>query len=406
MRNQSIEILQPCAHVHWKVGARWHDHNRPVTSSSEKFYSWCGVLMRNFILLSLALLAPWSALFAFPVPTAMTDPSASGDTFTNPLLPEGADPSVEQSGEFYYYMQTTGINLTLWRTRDITDLRNAESKVIWTPPKTGPYAKEIWAPEVHFLQGRWYIYFAADGGMNESHRLYVLENKNLDPMQGEWDLKGKLADETDRWAIDPSVFEVAGKDYLIWSGWQEEENVVQNIYIALLKNPWTIAGPRVLLSSPQYPWEKVGDLDNGDRGTIQTPHVDVNEGPEMLQHGDKLFLVYSASGCWTNYYELGMLSASSSSNLLDPASWTKSKTAVFYESPEAGVFGPGHNTFFKSPDGKEDWILYHANAGPGLGCGSKRSPRAQKFTWHPDGSPDFGRPLATSQRLKKPSGTK
>ena len=362
--------------------------------------------MRISVILGLALLAQSKAIAAFPAQGQATSLSPDNVTFTNPLLSAGADPAVEQKGKFYYYMQTTGINLTIWKTEDITDLKHAERKVVWTPPATGAYAKEIWAPELHFLQGRWYIYFAADAGMNQSHRLYVLENKNADPMQGEWKFKGKLADETDRWAIDPSVFEVAGKDYLVWSGWQDEENVAQRIYIALLRNPWTIDGPRVMLSTPEYPWEKVGDLDNGDRGTIQTPHVDVNEGPEMLQHGDKLFLVYSASGCWTNYYELGMLSASSSSDLLDPKSWKKSSVPVFYESPEAGVFAPGHNTFFKSPDGKEDWIVYHANAGPGLGCGDKRSPRAQKFTWRSDGTPDFGRPLPTAQPLAKPSGTK
>ena len=329
----------------------------------------------------------------------------AASTFTNPLLPAGADPSVEQHGGFYYYMQTTGRNLTIWKTRDLTKLKEAEKKIVWTPPPTGPYSSEIWAPELHFLQGKWYIYFAADAGTNETHRLFVLENGNEDPLQGTWQFKGKLADTTDKWAIDPSVFEVSGKDYLVWSGWQGDQNGVQQIFIAGMNNPWTIAEPRVSLSTPQYPWEKVGDLDSGDHGAIKIPHVDVNEGPEILQHGDKVFLVYSASGCWTNYYELGMLTASATANLLDPHSWQKSAQPVFYESQEAGVFAPGHNTFFKSPDGKEDWILYHANAAAGLGCGNKRSPRAQKFTWRSDGTPEFGRPLLTTQPLPKPSGT-
>ncbi len=364
--------------------------------------------MRTFLILSFALLLPTCPIPAFAIPAsspAAAEAPPDASTFTNPLLPAGADPAVVQRDGFYYYMQTTGDNLTIWKTRDLTELKQAEKKIVWTPPPTGPYSKEIWAPELHFLEGKWYIYFAADAGANESHRLYVLENASADPLQGTWVMKGKLTDETDRWAIDPSVFEVGGKDYLIWSGWPGAENVAQQIYIARMKNPWTIQEPRVLLSAPQYPWEKVGDLDNGARGTIVTPHVDVNEGPEMLQHDGKLFLIYSASGCWTNYYELGMLAAESTSNLLDPASWKKSQIPVFFESPEAGVFAPGHNTFFKSPDGTEDWILYHANAASGLGCGDKRSPRAQKFSWRSDGSPDFGRPLTVSRPLKKPSGT-
>jgi GH43 family beta-xylosidase len=133
--------------------------------------------------------------------------------------------------------------------------------------------------------------------------------------------------------------------------------------------------------------------------------VDVNEGPEILEHGDKVFLIFSASGCWTNYYELGMLTASKSSDLLDPASWKKSDQPVFWQSPEAEAFGTGHNTFFKSPDGKQDWILYHANPAANEGCDGKRSPRAQPFTWNADGTPNFGRPIPLDQPIPKPSGT-
>ena len=357
--------------------------------------------MRILISYLLAIIAPLSG-------TAQQSPASSQplvSTFTNPLLPAGADPAVVQRDGFYYYMQTTGRNLTIWKTRDLTNLKSAEKKVVWVPPPSGAYSKEVWAPELHFLQGKWYIYFAADSGTNEGHRMWVLENAAANPLEGTWEMKGKLSDTTDRWAIDPSVFQAGGKDYVIWSGWQGEKNIAQNIFIARLKNPWTIAEPRVMISAPQFSWEKVGDLDRGERGVIAVPHVDVNEGPEILQHGDKVFLIYSASGCWTNYYELGMLTATTNSNLLDPASWKKSPVSVFWESPEAGVFAPGHNTFFKSPDGKEDWILYHANSAAGLGCGDRRSPRAQKFNWKADGSPDFGRPRSTAEPLTKPSGT-
>jgi GH43 family beta-xylosidase len=326
-------------------------------------------------------------------------------TFTNPLLPSGADPSVVERDRTYYYMQTTGHDLTIWKTKDITDLAEAQKMVVWTPPASGPYSKEIWAPELHFVQGKWYIYFAADAGTNDTHRIWVLENATEDPTQGTWVMKGKLADRSDKWAIDPSVFEDKGKLYAIWSGWEGDRNGVQSIYIARMKNAWTIKGSRVRISTPNYSWEKVGDLDTGVNGVIDLPHVDVNEGPEILQHGSRIFLIYSASGCWTNYYELGMLTASSGSNLLKSSSWTKSDHAVFHESPAAQAFGTGHNTFFTSPDGKEQWILYHANAGPNQGCGPLRSPRAQPFTWNVDGSPNFGDPIPLATPIAKPSGT-
>lgn len=330
-------------------------------------------------------------------------PVEPADTFTNPLLPSGPDPWVEYKDGFYYYMNTTETNLTLWKTPSMADLKSAPKKVVWTPPASGPYSHDIWAPEIHFLQGKWYIYFAADSETNTSHRNWVAENSSPDPFQGEWTLKGKVADPLDKWAIDPSVFEDQGKLYLIWSGWEGDENGTQNIYIARLKNPWTVEGQRARLSTPQYPWEKVGDVDPKVLPG-NPPHIDVNEGPEILKHGDKIFLVYSASACWTDNYALGMLTAASGSDLLDPASWKKSAVPVFQQSPQNGVYATGHNSFFKSPDGTQDWILYHANSAPGQGCGWHRSPRAQPFTWNADSSPDFGIPVAAGTSLARPSG--
>ena len=132
--------------------------------------------------------------------------SSSSKTFTNPLLPSGPDPWVMSYKGTYYFMATTGINLTLRATPDITDLVHAQKRIVWTPPATGPYSHEIWAPEIHRFDDKWYIYFAADAGHNETHRIYVLENPAEDPMQGEWTFKGQIADRTDKWAIDASAF--------------------------------------------------------------------------------------------------------------------------------------------------------------------------------------------------------
>jgi GH43 family beta-xylosidase len=282
----------------------------------------------------------------------------------------------------------------------MADLSSAEKTIVWTPPSSGPYSHELWAPEIHFLRGKWYIYFAADAGSNQSHRIWVIENSSPDPFQGEWTFKGKVSDASDKWAIDASVFEEAAQLYMIWSGWEGDENAAQNIYIAHMKDPWTIDGPRTRISTPEFPWEKVGDIKDF-KTSGNPPHVDVNEGPVILKHGDKIFMIYSASGCWTDSYALGMLTATTGSDLLDAKSWKKSAEAVFQGDERAGVFSPGHNSFFKSSDGK-DWILYHANSAPGQGCGGHRSPRAQPFRWNADGSPNFGAPLPTTTELPRP----
>ncbi len=187
--------------------------------------------------------------------------------------------------------------------------------------------------------------------------------------------------------------------YMIWSGWEGDQNGSQDIYIAKMKNPWMIEGKRVRISSAIYDWEKHGDLND----PYNPPHVAVNEGPQILRNKKKLFLIYSASGCWTENYSLGMLIFTGKKNLLDSSLWKKSTQPVFDQSAENGVYAPGHNSFFKSPDGKEDWILYHANSKPGQGCGGHRSPRAQKFTWNSDGTPAFGEPIRTGLSIEAPS---
>ena len=113
--------------------------------------------------------------------------------------------------------------------------------------------------------------------------------------------------------------------------------------------------------------------------------------------------MYSASACWSDFYELGMLEAKPGSNLLKAKSWTKLDHPVFRQDPAAGVYATGHNGFFRSLDGKQDWIIYHANSGPHQGCSHKRSPRIQQFTWNPDGTPNFGSPVSSATELDGPA---
>ncbi|RZL15601.1 MAG: glycosyl hydrolase family 43 [Hymenobacter sp.] len=322
-------------------------------------------------------------------------------TFTNPLLPAGADPWAIYHAGSYYYMHTTGRDLSIWKTASLAQLGQATKTTIWTPPVTGPYSKEIWAPELHFLSGKWYVYFAADGGNNNDHRLYVLENPAPDPTTGKWTLKGELKTPGNKWAIDGSVFESKGQLYALWSGWEGDENGRQDIYIARLSNPWTISGPRVRISDPRFGWEQHGLLPRFAPG--EPAMVLVNEGPQFLASPNgRLNVVYSASGCWTDFYALGLVWAEPGADLLNPASWHKEPQPVFRAQHVKGTYAAGHNSFFNSPNGKQHWILYHANAEPGQGCGSDRSPRMQPFTFAADGAPVFGDPLPLSEVLSVP----
>lgn len=318
-------------------------------------------------------------------------PVSSDSTFTNPLLTSGPDPWVAQKDGYYYYMCTLDNKISLWKTKAMSDLKNATIKTVWTPTIGTGYSNNIWAPEMHNIDGKWYIYFTADSnGIDETHRLFVIENDASDPTAGTWTFKGKIAALSDIWAIDATEFDYKGSSYLAWSGWKGGEHY-GHLYIGRLSDPWTLENSGVLISSPTYSWEQNG--------------FPVNEGPEaLINPAGNLFLIYSASFCGTDDYCLGQLALKPGGDPLNPADWSKSTQPVFTKNVNGGAFGPGHNGFFKSPDGKEDWIIYHANNFAGQGCGDVRNPRIQKFTWNSDGTPNFGTPVSISKKIVKPSG--
>jgi GH43 family beta-xylosidase len=322
-------------------------------------------------------------------------PAPPANTFTNPLLTSGPDPWIIKKDNYYYYTHTLGNRISVWKTTKVSDLKNAPVQTIWSPPVTGPNSKNIWAPEIHFINNKWYVYYAAGSSTNlATQRTFVLENANADPLSGSWTDKGQIADmAADYFAIDPTILDYNGNNYFIWSGNASATDNAQRIYIARMSDPWTLATARVLISSPQYAWEMIG-----------APPA-VNEGPEILKNAaGKVFLIYSASGCWTDDYSLGMLALNNAGDPLNPADWTKSANPVFVKKPANGAFGPGHNSFFKSADGTEDWILYHANSSAGQGCADFRNPRMQKFSWNADGTPNFGEPVSIGISIQKPSG--
>ncbi|MFC1560966.1 family 43 glycosylhydrolase [Candidatus Latescibacterota bacterium] len=306
------------------------------------------------------------------------------DSIKNPVAPEGHDPWIIQKDGFYYYCYSHKGSIWVNRSRRIQDAVQFNGKEIWSPEPDKPYSREIWAPELHFLQGKWYIYFAADDGRNENHRMYVLECETKEVM-GKYIFKGKIAAPSDKWAIDGTVMNYRGKLYFIWSGWEADRNVQQNLYIARMKNPVSIEGKRVLISKPDYDWEKIGQ-----------PLV--NEGPQVLINKSNVFIIYSASGSWTDNYCLGQLKLVDT-NPLNPKSWNKKITPVFGST--GTVFGPGHASFTKSPDGIEDWIIYHA--AKHRSAGWDRNTRIQRFTWDIEGNPCFGYPVSENVEISAPS---
>lgn len=326
------------------------------------------------------LLAVGAASAGMTVASAADVPPAD---FYNPVL-KGADPSIVRQGDRYYSVSSDADGVWVRESTSLAAMTDGVVTRVWEPDAEGPLCCNVWAPEILLIDGEWYIYFAADDGANANHRMYGIRALTDDP-QGEWSDPVKIAAPTDRWAIDATVMQHDGSLYFLWSGWEGMVDEGQSLYIAPMSDPLTISGERVRLSEPTEPWERVA--------------LPIQEGPEVLERGGVTTLVYSASGSWTEDYCLGTLTARGG-DVLDPASWEKSDGCVFAKRDTA--WGPGHHTFTTSPDGTEDWIVYHASTVKDRGWDG-RTIRAQRFTWD-GGSPVFGSPVSTYETVPMPSG--
>lgn len=309
--------------------------------------------------------------------------------YSNPVVEQRADPWVYKHTDGYYYF-TASVpeydRLELRRSKTIQGLGEATPETIWTKPEQGEMSKHIWAPEIHAIDGKWYIYYAAareDAPFD--HRIYVLENESSNPLDGEWKEKGQLKTEWESFSLDATTFEHNGIRYLVWAQKDPRIRGNSNLYIAKMANPWTIEGKQALLSKPEFPWETIGFW--------------VNEGAAVLKRNGKVMITYSGSATDDNY-AVGLLTANEGADLLSAASWNKSEQPVFRSSEENGVYGPGHNSFTVSEDGEHDVIVYHARSykeieGDPL-YDPNRHTRAQVFSWNEDGTPSFGEPEADS----------
>jgi GH43 family beta-xylosidase len=330
----------------------------------------------------LPLLAAWLALVVAPLARAALTTAAPA---SNPLIFQRADPHVLKHSDGYYYFMGTVPEydrLVLRRASTFAGLSTAGEKVIWRKHATGPMGAHIWAPELHSIDGRWYIYFAAgEAEKIWNIRIYVLENSSPNPLEGDWIERGQLKTGWESFALDASTFTHRGQRFLLWAQKAPGSKDNTQLYIAPMVSPTALAGPAVMLSQPEFPWERV--------------RYAVNEGPVMLKKNGRLFLTYSAAGTGPEYC-LGMLTAHEDSDLLDPKSWTKSPSPVFVTSDENRIYGPGHHCFAMAEDGVTDLLVYHARSYREIKGDPLKDPnrhtRVQAVVWRADGTPDFGIP--------------
>ncbi len=348
--------------------------------------------------------APASAPSA---PPAAGGATAGGATFANPIVDrEAGDPWVVRHGGRYYFTATLDPDggVWVWESPTLTGLgAPARRARVWTAPASGPTSRQIWAPELHRLGGRWYLYFTASDGVDANHRHYVLAARTDDPL-GPYDPPARVDPEFERYAIDGSVLAMPdGRLYWMYCADGPENGV----YVAPMRDPARVepGAPRVRVVAGSEPWER-GWRNVAGRWTRDSAYW--VEAPEALVRGGRVFVAYSAGHTATPHYYLGLISLAPGGDPMDARAWTKRRDPVLapYEGPDGRVYTPGHNGFTTSPDGTEHWLVYHAkDDGPGPSGGNERATRtvrAQRFTWTPDGAPAFGRPIPRRHASRAP----
>lgn len=335
----------------------------------------------------------------------MNDAPLAENLFVNPVG-EGADPWVtrDPNSPRYLWCLSEGNRAIAVHTSDHLESMG-QKHIVWEAPATGPYSKEVWAPELHFLDGRWYIYFAASDGNNANHLSYVLESKTEDPL-GPYSLHGPLATgegqdgkSPNLWAIDVTVLEHDSKQYAIWSGWDAAGTDQQYLYIAPMKSPTELAGARVrLCSNDDYPWEftkYTTDSPTNDQGR------GLNEAPQIFQAQGRTFVTFSCGASWLPTYKLGILELMGD-DPLKPNAWKKRATPVF--TGNDSTIGVGHSCFVNSLDNSERWHIYHAKRDRDAGW--RRTVFVQPMKTGKRGFPLLGQALTKGSVTLRPHGQK
>lgn len=318
---------------------------------------------------------------------------------TDIFIADRADPYITKGSDGYYYFTASypmygaadreGYDrVILRRAKTIEELATAEEIVIWDE-KTDPNSfRYIWAPEIHEINGQWYVLFTASVEKNNvwAIRCHMLACEGKDPYTDPWVNKGVMkAMDGDTmsftgFSLDMTYFECNGTHYVAWA--QSVGN--SNVYLATInpEEPWQLTSHAMLLTKPEFYWERVS--------------IPVNEGPAVMVENGRVYLAFSASATGPEYC-IGLMYADETANLMSPASWTKLEYPLLTSEDLIGEYGPGHNSFVKDENG--DWVfVYHSRSETcykgecGYGTNDPlydpcRSARIRKVQWTEDKMP-------------------
>lgn len=326
-------------------------------------------------------------------------------TFTDPFIERRADPHIIKGDDGYYYFTASypmvggkdpnGYDrVILRRATTIEGLASAEEVVIWNEKDSDISFRYVWAPEIHNINGTWYILFTTSKERNNVWGIRPImiacNQGDKDPINpANWEKIGHycVPVEGDNvafsgFSLDMTYFENNGKHYVAWA----EKPNTSNILIASVDadEPWRMTSKSVLLSKPEFAWEWKGS-------------IWVNEGPAVIKNDDMIYLAFSAASVDESYC-MSILSINKNNDLLDVSKWTKTPYPLLASTDLVKQVGPGHNSFTVDQYGNPLLVFHSRTVDEVCGAGDQgdgglfdpgRHARIKGVNFAIDGTPIF-----------------
>lgn len=291
-------------------------------------------------------------------------PQPNWITWKNPVWPGYfADPFLLQwRGEYFAYGTSESPHLRSDGSALVFNVLRSTDLARWRPAGFALHAPSsasdwaYWAPEVAEHEGAFYLYYSsAPPGADDRHRIRVAK---ADHPAGPFVDQGPVLPESEGFCIDAHPFRDArdGKWYLFFAKDYFDERTGTGLAVIPLRGDMLRAdGSAQAVVRANADWQ-IYERDRSLYGRSWSAWHTV-EGPCVAQHGGRYFCFYSGGNWQTHEYGVSYAVAD---HPLGPWTHTPHAGPCVLRQVPGKVLGPGHNSYVLGPDGRTEFLVYHA----------------------------------------------